>query len=114
MIKRLLFFGALLNSNVLLSQGTEKAIEAALTMIIMAVAFSIISMISLVIFIRKRKLIPRIITGVFGFIMALLSLFGVLNESRSGMNDLGILFLIIGILLIVLAFFLPAKQKLEN
>jgi hypothetical protein len=37
-----------------------------------------------------------------------------LNESSSGMNDLEIIFLIIGILLIVLAFFLPAKQKLEN
>ncbi len=114
MSKKLFLFLGLLNTELLLAQGTEKALEAAFMMIIMAVAFLIISIICLVIFIRKRKLIPRIITGIFGFIMALLSLFGVLNESSSGMNDLGILFLIIGILLIVLAFFLPAKQKLEN
>jgi hypothetical protein len=114
MSKRLLFFLALSHTNLLLAQGTEKALEAAFMMIIMAVAFFVVSIISLVIFIRKRKLIPRIITGIFGFIMALLSLFGVLNESSSGMNDLGIIFLIVGILLTTLAFFLPAKQKLEN
>jgi len=114
MIKRLLFFIALLNTDVLLAQGTEKALEAAFMLLIMAIAFLIISLISLVIFIRKRKLIPRIITGVFGFLMALISLFGVLNESSSGMNDLGIIFLIIGILLVILAFFLPAKKHLEN
>ena len=114
MNKRLLLFLALLNSDVLLAQGTEIALEAAFMMIIMAVTFLVVSIISLVIFIRKRKLIPRIITGIFGFIMALLSLFGVLNESSSGMNDLGIIFLIIGILLMTLAVFLPAKQKLET
>jgi hypothetical protein len=114
MSKRLLLFLGLLNTELLLAQGTEKALEAALTMIIMAVAFLIISLISLVIFIRKRKLIPRIITGIFGFLMAIFSLLGVLNESSSGMNDLGIIFLIIGIMLILLAFFLPAKQYLNN
>ena len=114
MSKRLLLFLGLLNTDLLLAQGTEKALEAVFMMIIMAIAFLLVSIIRLVIFIRKRKLIPRIITGIFGFIMALVSLFGVLNESISGINDLGIIFLIVGILLIVLAFFLPAQQKLEN
>jgi uncharacterized membrane protein HdeD (DUF308 family) len=114
MSKKLLLILTLLNSNELLAQGTEKALEAAFMMIIMAIAFLVVSIISLIIFIRKRKLIPRIIAGIFGFIMALSSLFGALNESSSGMNDLGIIFLIIGILLIILAFFLPAKQKLET
>jgi len=114
MNKGLLLFLALLNTNVLRAQGTEKALEAAFMMIIMAVAFLIFSLISLVVFIRKRKLIPRIITGVFGFLMTIFSLLGALNESSSGMNDLGIIFLIIGILLVILAFFLPAKKHLEN
>lgn len=114
MSKRLLLFLGLLNTDLLLAQGTEKALEAVFTMIIMAIAFLLVSIISLVIFIRKRKLIPRIITGIFGFIMVLLSLVGVLNESSSGMNDLGVIFLIIGIILILLIFFLPAKKNLKT